>query len=73
MCEDDELSHFMMKSIDSGTHEVLSEPPFLHNPQHSTLSRHPDAGGGHLFLILGDPKYPSSWFKGSINTHFVPS
>ena len=73
MCEDDEFSHFMMKSLDSGTHEVLSEPSFLHNPQHSSLSQHPDAGGGHLFSISGDPKYPSSWFKGSINTHFVPS
>ena len=30
MCDDDELSHFMMKSIDSGTQEVLSEAPFLH-------------------------------------------
>ena len=69
MCEDDELSHFMMKSLDSGTQEVLSEPSFLHNPQHSSLSQ----WRGHLFSISGDPKYPSSWFKGSINTPFVPS
>ena len=42
MCEDYELSHFMMKSLDSGTYDVLSEPSFLHNPQHSSLSDNPD-------------------------------
>ena len=73
MCENDELSHFMMKSIYSGTYDVLSEPPFLHNPLHPSLSLHPDAGGDHLLPISGNPKYPSSWFKSSINTPFVPS
>ena len=41
MCEDDELSHFMMKSLDLGTADVLSEPSFPHNSQHSSLSQHP--------------------------------
>ena len=80
MCEDDELSHFMMKSIDSGTQEVLSEAPFLHIPQHSSLSQHPGEWGGRLWLlyfisISGDSKYPSGWVKSifNINTPFVPS
>ena len=80
MCEDDELSHFMMKSIDSGTQEVLSEAPFLHMPHHSSLSQHPGEWGGRLWLlyfisISGDSKYPSGWVKSifNINTPFVPS